>query len=103
MTSSPTDTWLPKRRLSAFFKTDLDQTLRLWGLDTVAVAGVATQFCVLATAFDAISHDFKVVILEDLCTSANEKIHENTLEIYRKNVLDPLFRIMTGEEFLAAK
>jgi len=31
----PTDIILPKRRFSAFFKTDLDQTLRLLGVDTL--------------------------------------------------------------------
>ena len=38
----PTDIILPKRRFSAFFKTDLDQTLRTYGLDTVAIGGINT-------------------------------------------------------------
>lgn len=96
------DTWLPKRRFSAFFKTDLDQTLRLWGIDTVAVAGVATNFCVLATAFDAVCHDFRAVILEDLCRATSDEIHQATLNTYRRNPLDPVFGVMTGAEFLAA-
>ncbi len=62
--AQPTDTVLPKRRFSAFFKTDLDQTLRTWNIDTVAVGGIATHFCVLATAFDAVCHDFHSIILE---------------------------------------
>jgi nicotinamidase-related amidase len=98
----PKDLWVPKRRLSAFFKTDLDQTLRLWGVEVVAVAGIATQFCVLATALDAISHDFRVVILEDLSASMTPESHEAALGLYRRNVLDPLFKIMTGEAFLEA-
>ena len=99
---APDDTWLPKRRLSAFFKTDLDQTLRTWGVEVVAVAGIATQFCVLATALDAISHDFRVAILEDFCAAVSPELHEGTLNLYRRNVLDPLFRVMSGQDFLKA-
>ncbi len=94
------DTVLPKRRFSAFFKTDLDQTLRTWHIDTVAVCGITTHFCVLATAFDAICHDFHTVILEDLCASHKREIHENTLNAYRRSPIRPLLRVMTSSEFL---
>ena len=57
----PSDIVLAKRRFSAFFKTDLDQTLRTLGCDTVAVCGITTNVCVLATVLDALSHDFEVV------------------------------------------
>lgn len=54
----PNDISMEKRRFSAFFKTDLDQTLRTLSVDTVVVTGIATTFCILSTAFDALSHDF---------------------------------------------
>jgi nicotinamidase-related amidase len=38
----PSDLFLPKRRMSAFYKTDLDQTLRTWGVDTVAVCAIVS-------------------------------------------------------------
>ncbi len=91
---------LPKRRFSAFFKTDLDQTLRTWHVDTVAVGGITTHFCVLATAFDAICHDFRTVILEDLCASHKREIHENTLNAYRRSAIHPLLTVATSSEFL---
>ena len=50
----PRDMVLPKRRFSAFFKTDLDQTLRTLDVDTVLVGGISTNFCVLTTALDAV-------------------------------------------------
>lgn len=96
----PEDTRLPKRRFSAFFKTDLDQTLRLWGVDTVGVCGVATNYCVLATALDALANDFRAVILEDFSVSFSEEAHRSTLDHYRHNPLFPLFQVMTGNEFL---
>jgi nicotinamidase/pyrazinamidase len=94
------DIILPKRRFSAFFKTDLDQTLRTWHVDTVAVAGITTNVCVLMTAMDALCHDFSAILLEDCCAAHKREVHETTIENYRKFALYPLFRIMTAEEFL---
>ena len=94
------DVILPKRRFSAFFKTDLDQTLRTWAVDTVAVGGIATNVCVLMTAMDALCHDFASIILEDCCAAHKREVHETTLDNYRKFPLYPLFRIMTSKEFL---
>jgi len=94
------DIILDKRRFSAFFKTDLDQTLRTLGVDTVAVGGINTHFCVLATAFDAICSDFSTVILEDLSAAFKKEIHENCLDAYRKNVLYPIFRVMRSGDLL---
>ena len=94
------DVILPKRRFSAFFKTDLDQTLRTWHVDTVAVGGIATNVCVLMTAMDALCHDFKSILLEDCCAAHKREVHETTVENYRKFALYPFFRIMTSEDFL---
>ena len=94
------DTVLPKRRFSAFFKTDFDQTLRTIGADTVLVTGIATNFCVLATTFDAICHDFHTVILEDCSAAAKPEWHEAVLSCFRRNVLHPLFRVMTLQALL---
>ena len=91
---------LPKRRFSAFFKTDLDQTLRTWHCDTVAVGGLTTNVCVLMTAMDALSHDFCTILLEDCCAAHKREVHETTIENYRKFALYPLFRIMMAEDFL---
>ena len=94
------DMILPKRRFSAFFKTDLDQTLRTWNCDTVVVGGITTNVCVLMTAMDALCHDFSAILLEDCCAAHKREVHETTIENYRKFALYPLFRIMTAEEFL---
>jgi nicotinamidase-related amidase len=97
----PEDLWLPKPRFSAFFRTGLEDWLKARKVTLCAVAGITTNFCVPTTAMDALCCDFKVVILEDCTTAATESIHRQTLDIYRKNVLHPLFRIMTSEQFLA--
>lgn len=99
---APQDIFLPKRRFSAFFKTDLDLTLRLLRVDTVAVTGIATHFCVLTTALDALCHDFRAVIIEDCCAGPNPDIHRRTLDNYRRNPLYPLLRVIDSEAFLQA-
>jgi nicotinamidase/pyrazinamidase len=96
----PTDIYLPKRRFSAFFKTDLDQTLRVYGIDTIVVTGLTVEFCVLTTAMDGLCHDFSVILLEDCTASFNKEKHEACLSLYRETVLYPLLRVMTLEEFL---
>jgi nicotinamidase/pyrazinamidase len=97
---APGDIVLPKRRFSAFFKTDLDMTLRLLQIDTVAVTGIATHFCVLTTALDALCHDFRAVILEDCSAAPTAEMHQRTLDNYRRNPLHPLLRITDSASFL---
>jgi nicotinamidase/pyrazinamidase len=94
------DILLPKRRFSAFFKTDLDQTLHVWGIDTVALTGIATNFCVLNTAFDALSHDFSVIIVADACAAHSPDVHASTLKNYEHTPLYPLFRILNCDELM---
>jgi nicotinamidase-related amidase len=97
---SATDILLEKRRFSAFFKTDLDQTLRTLKVDTVAVAGISTHVCVLMTALDALSHDFHAVIIEDCCAAHKQDVHRAALDLYRGFALYPLLRILSLEAFL---
>lgn len=94
------DEILLKRRFSAFFKTDLDQTLRLLKVDTVVVTGINTQVCVYATLMDAICNDFYAIVLEDCTASRNPETHRLCLELFHKSGLSPLLRVMTLEVFL---
>ena len=96
----PKDIILPKRRFSAFFKTDLDQTLRMLGVDTIVVTGITTEVCVLMTVMDGLSHDFSVILLEDCSASRKKEFHQGCLSLYRDFALYPLLRIMTLDEFL---
>jgi len=96
-----TDIVLPKRRFSAFFKTDLDMTLRVLGMDTIVVTGITTEVCVLMTALDGLCHDFSAIILEDCCASRSREFHQGCLALYRDFALHPLLKIMTLEEFLS--
>lgn len=95
------DIILEKRRFSAFFKTDLDQTLRTFGIDTVAIGGLNTHFCVLATVFDAICHDFSTIILEDASATFKKEVHDNFLAPYRNSAIYPLLRVMSSDAFMS--
>jgi len=97
----PTDIVLPKRRFSAFYKTDLDQTLRVLEVDTIVVAGITTEVCVLMTALDGLCHDFCAILLEDCTASKSATIHDTCLELYRNFALFPLLRVMSLSDFLA--
>jgi nicotinamidase/pyrazinamidase len=99
----PMDIILPKRRFSAFFKTDLDHTLRVLDANTIIVAGMTTEVCVLMTAMEGLCHDFFVIILEDCTASQSKEMHQSCLNLYRDFALYPLLRIMTLDEFLKEK
>lgn len=55
-----------KRRLSAFYPTDLDFLLRNLRVETVVLNGGFSDCCVLNTAFDANNRTYRVVVLRDL-------------------------------------
>ena len=92
------DYWLPKPRFSAFFETGLETWLRDRSVTLCAVAGVATHFCVLTTVMDAICHDFKAVLLQDCTAAPSAKVHEQTLNSYRRNPLFPLLTVISSDE-----
>jgi len=96
----PTDIILPKRRFSAFFKTDLDQTLHVLGVDTIVVTGITSEVCVLMTIMVGLCHDFSAILLENCSASRSKEFHEGCLNLYRDFALYPLLRIMTLDEFM---
>ncbi len=48
-------------------KTDLDRILKKKGIQEVIVYGIATDYCVRATALDALKAGYKVTVIEGLC------------------------------------
>ncbi len=93
-----TDTWLPKPKFSAFFRTGLEKNLHEQKVTLCAVAGITTNFCVLATVMDALCHDFKVVLLEDCTAAFPGSNHEQILAVYRRNPLEPLLSVASSSD-----
>ena len=54
-----------KTATDGFFRTELERELRDRSVDTVIVAGVASDFCVDATVRSALSHGFNVQLVAD--------------------------------------
>ncbi len=48
---------------------------------------------------DALSHDFKVILLEDCTAAHSESVHQEMLDIYRRNPLYPLFRVASSVDW----
>ena len=100
LTVKSSDIILPKRRFSAFFKTDLDQTLRTYKVEKVYICGITSLFCVLSTAYDSVCHDFYTVIIEDATTAHKDIVHEQLMGFLRKNPLQPLLEIKQSHEII---
>jgi nicotinamidase-related amidase len=63
-----------KKRLTAFYPSDLDFLLRNMGSRTLVLDGVMTDCCVLNTAFDAGNLGYDVVVLRDLVRGTNAEM-----------------------------
>ena len=61
----PTDLVVPKTATDAFYRTDLAALLAERDVDTVVLTGLATDYCVDATARSALSHGLDVVLVAD--------------------------------------
>lgn len=70
-----------KRRLSAFYPTDLDFLLRNQRITTVVLDGGFTDCCVLNTAFDANNHNYRVIVLRDLVRGTDDHLEAAALSM----------------------
>ena len=77
----PHDLRVSKRRFSAFIQgsSDLEARLRGRGIDTVLVAGTATNVCCASTAHDAMMLNFRTAMLADANAASSEEAHVDTL------------------------
>jgi biuret amidohydrolase len=68
-----------KKRLSAFYPTDLDFLLRNLRAETVVLNGGFTDCCVLNTAFDASNRNYRVIVAQDLVRGTDEPLEAAAL------------------------
>lgn len=64
---------------SSFFNTDLAQQMRAQSVDTVVVTGLTTSGCVRASAVDALSYDFRVIVPREAVGDRDQPAHEANL------------------------
>ncbi|MCB9460689.1 MAG: cysteine hydrolase [Anaerolineaceae bacterium] len=76
----PQDYLINKRRYSAFVGTDLDLILRDNHIDTLFLAGTKTNVCIRATAQDAFSNNYRVIVPRECVATDKPHLHEANLE-----------------------
>lgn len=70
-----------KKRLSAFYPTDLDFLLRQMNVTAVILDGIMADCCVLNTAFDASNLGYRVTVVSDLVRGTDESLEQSALSM----------------------
>jgi nicotinamidase-related amidase len=83
LAGSPREFVVKHTRISAFYGTPLEETLRVIGARRLVVAGVATHSVVEGTVRHAADIGFEVMVAEDACASADEAVHRASLASMR--------------------
>ena len=71
---------ISKKRYSAFVHTGLAGQLHAQGIDTLVLAGLTTECCVAASAWDGFEQDFHVFIAADACAAYEQDLHSHALK-----------------------
>ena len=82
LTTRESDLYVKKTRFSAFISgsSDIDSQLRVRGIDTLLISGVATNVCCEATARDAMMLNYRTTMVSDGLASTAIDLHENALK-----------------------
>jgi len=70
-----------KKRLSAFYPTDLEFLLRQMDVDNIVITGTYTDACDLSTAFDAANRDYRVIVPRDIVAGYDQEAEDAALLI----------------------
>lgn len=98
LTPEPRDFVIEHSRISAFYGNDLETLLAARRIETVVVAGMATNVAVDHTVRDAVQKGFNTVLLEDCCCSSDETFHQAALLTLRVLASE----VVATQEFVAA-
>jgi biuret amidohydrolase len=74
------DDWnISNPKVSAFASSELDERLRAAGIDTVVLFGIATNLSVESTGRSAGDLGYRVIVVEDACSAADQGTHDATI------------------------
>jgi ureidoacrylate peracid hydrolase len=90
------DITIEKFRPDAFVSTNIDQALRVNGIESVIVLGTTTEGCVESTVRGASYHDYYIVVVKDLISSPNQTLHEGSMRLYEAR-----YPMASSDEILA--
>jgi nicotinamidase-related amidase len=88
------DICITKRQWGAFYGTELDLQLRRRGIQTIVLAGIATNIGVESTARQAWEHGYSLVFAEDATSSLSAEMHAFSMN----NILPRLGKISKAAE-----
>ena len=76
----PGEPVVTKHRVGPFSGTDLEMILRANNIDTLLLAGIATSGVVLSTVRHAADADYRLIVVKDCCSDADEEVHRLLVE-----------------------
>jgi ureidoacrylate peracid hydrolase len=96
----PQDTYIIKKRFSAFIQgsSKIESYLQHHGIDTLLIAGTASNGCCESSARDAVMLNYKVVMISDACATFTDEMHANCLQYFYRVYGD----VLTVDEAIAA-
>ena len=87
-----------KRRINAFFGTDLDGVLRANGIESIVLTGIATRGVILSSTRHAGDADYDIVILRDCVGDPDPELHAVLMD----KVLPMQAAVANTADFVAA-
>ncbi|MGW1339690.1 isochorismatase family protein [Kribbella sp. NPDC002412] len=97
-TPEPGDLEIVKRTIGAFGRTGLDHELQTRGIETVALAGIATNFGVESTGRAADDLGYDTIYISDAMTGLDGRAHEFAVS----TIFPRLGITCSGTEYVAA-
>jgi nicotinamidase-related amidase len=94
----PGDLEIVKRAVGAFGRSPLDAELQARGVETVVLAGIATNFGVESTGRGAADLGYQTIYLADAMTGLDREAHEFAVT----RLFPRLATVCTGTEYIAA-
>ena len=98
---------ITKTRYSAFVGTDLDEQLKRWGVDTIIVTGMMTNYCCVTTARHGHDLDYRVLFVSDANAGPNmpdlgfgEWEHSALLKSIATSLAGGVAEVVSSEEIL---
>lgn len=68
-----------KHYANSFHKTNLDETLKEYGIKNLVVCGMMTHHCVDTTVRVARDYDYEVTLIQDACATKSLTINDETI------------------------
>jgi ureidoacrylate peracid hydrolase len=82
--AKPRDVYVIKKRFSAFIQdsSDIETYLKKHGIDTLLIAGTASNGCCEVSARDAVMLNYKVVMVSDANATFTDDMHASCLQFF---------------------